>query len=179
MGLFCKNQNSCTSRHVRPCNLLPNCPYKKCSYSHNPIAPPLLPFQPPIHPPHPYSRGPPILPDPSLYCRRIQDLETQVCNLSKEVLAISTKLPTEVYQPSNETGVIEKHDLEVEKHCLNITEDPALESVLTNQQEDVNIETSSKTNKNTKWWPWSKQKQSEKSSDGDCLFISMLEVIES
>ena len=83
-----------------------------------------------------------------------------------------------MYQPSNETGVIEKHDLEVEKHCLNITEDPALESVLTNRQEDVNIETSSKTNKNTKWWPWSKQKQSGKSSDDDCLVISMLEVIE-
>ena len=61
MGLLCKNQNSCTSRHVRPCKLLTNCPYIKCSYSHNTIAPPLLPFQPPIHPPHPYSRGPPDL----------------------------------------------------------------------------------------------------------------------
>ena len=105
MGLFCKNQNSCTFRHVRPCNLQPHCPYKKCSYSHNIITSPLLPFQPPPLPPHPYSRGPPILPDLSLYCRRIQDLETQVCNLSKEVLAISTKLATEVYEPSNETGV--------------------------------------------------------------------------
>ena len=61
MGLLCKNQNSCTSRHVRPCKLLTNCPYKKCSYSHNTTASPLLPFQPPIHPPHPYSRGPPDL----------------------------------------------------------------------------------------------------------------------
>ena len=170
MGLFCKNKNSCTSRHVRACNLLPNCPYKKCSYSHNPIAPPLLPFQPPIHPPHPYSRSPPILPDPSLYCRRIQDLESQVYKLSKEVLAISTKLATEVYGSSNETEVIEKHDLEVGKDCLNITKEPDLESVLTNQQEDVNIENCSKTNKNTKWWPWSKQKQSGKSSDDDFVY---------
>ena len=82
------------------------------------------------------------------------------------MLAISTKLATEVYKPSNETGV-EKHDLEVEKDNRNTTEQSDLESVLTNHQEDVNIEVCSVTNKNKKWWPWSKQKQSESSSDDE------------
>ena len=50
---------------------------------------------PPLPPPSQYSRGPP---DPSLHHRRIQDLETKVCDLSKQVLDISTKLATQVMQ---------------------------------------------------------------------------------
>ena len=114
MGLFCKNKNSCTSRHVRACNLLPNCPYKKCSYNHHPIAPtlpPLLPiplpaFQPPTQPPHPHPRSLPLLPDPTWYCRRIQDLESQVHKLSSDRLAISNK-----------------PDLEAGEGCLNVNKD--------------------------------------------------------
>ena len=49
MGLFCKNQDFCVFRHVRPCRLQPHCPYTKCSHIHN-IIPPLLPSQPPYHP---------------------------------------------------------------------------------------------------------------------------------
>ena len=90
MGLFCKNQESCIFRHVRPCRFQTHCLYSKCSYSHDP-PPLLLPFPPPSQ----YSRGPP---DPSLHHRRIQDLETKVCDLSKQVLDISTKLATQVMQ---------------------------------------------------------------------------------
>ena len=56
------------------------------------------------------------------------------------MLAISTKLATEVYGSSNETEVIEKHDLEVGEGCLNVTKEPDLEIVPTNQQDEVNIE---------------------------------------
>ena len=59
MGLFCKNQDFCVFRHVRPCRLQPHCPYTKCSHFHN-IIPPLLPSQPPYHPhgtPHSFPHG--------------------------------------------------------------------------------------------------------------------------
>ena len=140
MGSLCKDKNSCKLRHVRICSLHPKCHFKKCSYSHPPIPAPTLPSLLPHHPFHPHPRILPLLPDPTLDCRRIQNLEGQVYKLSKEVLAISNKLATGVYGSNNKTEVIEKHDLEVREGCLNVTKEPDLEIVPTNQQDEVNIE---------------------------------------
>ena len=107
---------------------------------------------------------------------------------------MSNKLATGVYGSTNKTELIEKLDQEVGEGCLNVTKDirqePDLEIVPTNQQDEVNVENCLKvTNKNNHWWPWLRQKQSSKPSEegkptihslthDDCEVISMLEVIE-
>ena len=137
-GTFCKDKKSCKFRHVKLCPLHRRCYFKKCSYQHPPIPAPTLPSLLPYHPLHPHPRMPrilPLLPDPTLDCRRIQNLESQVHKLSKQVLAISNKLATGVYGSTNKTEVIEKPDLEVGEGCLNVTKDirqePDLEIVPT------------------------------------------------
>ena len=74
----------------------------------------------------------------SILCSRKVYEVFHVC--SKEVLAISNKIATGVYGSSNKTEVIEKHDLEIGEGCLNVTKEPDLEIVPTNQQNEVNIE---------------------------------------
>ena len=155
MGSLCKDKKSCKFCHVRVCSLHPKCHFKKCCYQHPLIPAPTLPYPLPYHPLHPHPRILPLLP----YPRRIQTLESQVHKLSREVLVISNKLATGVYGSTNKTELIEKPDLEVGEGCLNVTKDirqePDLEIVPTNQQDEVNIENCLKvTNKNTKWWPW-------------------------
>ena len=188
LGPNCSNSN-CEQRHPPFCKnfVKGKCGFhlngqfimfSKCAFFHPPkvsIKPIFSPLLPPYHPLHPHPKILPIPPDPTLDCRRIQNLESQVHKLSREVLAMNNKLATGVYGSTNKTELVEEPDLEI---------------FPTNQQDEDNVENCLKvTNENNHWWPWSKQKQSSKPSEkgkptihslphDDCEVINILGQIE-
>jgi len=99
--------------------------------------------------------------------------------LNSKIQSLETEIKVMKQQHELDVAPVIEANTPKEEEEPDIRQEPDLEIVPTNQQDDVNKENCSKvTNKNTKWWPWSKQKQSGKSSDDECVVLSMLEVIE-
>ena len=119
MGSLCKDKKSCKFRHVRHCPLHPKCYFKKCSYLH-PLLP-HIPHHPPHHPPIPL----PAFHPPS-HTPHLPNIHQELAKLKAEFQERVTRLETEMKA--------------IKQESPSERQEPDLEIVPTNQQEEVNIE---------------------------------------